>query len=296
MKYYTLTVDSIESINEAKEKTGVFIQYLQDSVPSLVDFAINIVIAVIILFVGKRIIKGIRKMIRRSMDRTEAEAGVIQFVDSFVKFLLYTILIMIIVSRFGIETSSILALLGSAGLAIGLAIQGSLSNFAGGVLILLMKPYRVGDYIIVDGGKNEGTVKEIQIFYTKIVTIDNKQIMIPNGGLANNSIVNVSAQKIRRLDLLVGVSYHADLKSVKKIILDLLEAYEKRIPDEIIQVYVDSLGDSAVMIGARIWVPTEEYLDAKWTLTERIKLAFDENNIEIPFNQLDVKVVSNTKE
>lgn len=292
MQYYTLEADSVEVINKAKEKTGVLIQYLQDSVPAMVDFVINIIIAIIILMIGKRFIQTIRRIIKRSMDKAEAEVGVIQFVDSFVKYLLYVILVMMIVSRFGIETSSILALLGSAGLTVGLAIQGSLSNFAGGVLILLLKPYRVGDYIIVDDGKNEGTVKEIQIFYTKIVTIDNKQIMIPNGGLANNSIVNVSAQKIRRVDLLIGISYQADLQLAKKVMSDLLEAYEKRIPDEIIQVYVDSLADSAVMLGARIWVPTDDYLDAKWTLTERIKLAFDQHSIEIPFHQMDVRVTN----
>ena len=176
----------------------------------------------------------------------------------------------------------------SCGVAIGLALQGSLSNFAGGVLILILKPFIIGDYIIEDNKGREGTVKEIQLFYTKLLTVDNKTVIIPNGTLANTSLTNVTAQDKRRLDLSVGISYDADLKKAKQLIEELLRKDEDVLQNEDITVFVDSLGDSAVVIGARGWVKKEAYWTAKWRLTENIKLTLDENGIEIPFNQVVV--------
>lgn len=278
-----------KEIEDVKEQANVFMEYLENCIPALISFGFNILISLLVIFVGMKLIKFVRKLIRHSLEKADVEKGVRQFIDSLIKYVLYAFLIMIIVDRFGVESSSIIAVVGSAGVAIGLALQGSLSNLAGGVIILLIKPFRVGDYIIAG---EEGTVKEIQLFYTMLLTVDNKQIVIPNGTLANGNIVNLTAQNKRRVDLMVGIGYDADLKLAKDIMYNLLQNCKERLPEEDAVVFVDSLGDSAVVIGGRVWVSTEDYWFARWELTEAIKLAFDEKGIEIPFNQLDVHVVS----
>ena len=167
-------------------------------------------------------------------------------------------------------------------------MQGTLSNFAGGVLILLLKPFTVGDYVIVHQEGIEGTVKEIQIFYTKMATVDNQTVVVPNSLLTENSLTNVTARPERQLDLKVGISYDADLKKAKKLIEDMLYSDPTIIQDEDIKVFVDSLAESSVVIGLRAWVKTEEYWKTRWRLLEQIKLTFDEEGIEIPYNQLTV--------
>lgn len=268
-------------------------KYISDKIPELIDFAIGVVLALLVFWIGTKIIKWIRKIIRISMEKGNVDKGVRQFVDSLVKFLLYAILIFSIGSKFGLDTTSVAAALASCGVAIGLALQGSLSNFAGGVLILVLKPFVVGDYIVEDNKGREGTVKEIQLFYTKLLTVDNKTVIIPNGTLANTSLTNVTAQDRRRLDLSVGISYDADLKKTKELIEGLFRADEDILKEEGIHVFVDNLGDSSVVIGARGWVEKDAYWTTKWRLTENIKLTLDENGIEIPFNQVVVHVKEN---
>ena len=265
-------------------------KYISDKIPELIDFAIGVVLALLVFWIGAKLIKWIRKLIRISMEKASVDKGVRQFVDSLVKFILYAILIFSIGSKFGLDTTSVAAALASCGVAIGLALQGSLSNFAGGVLILVLKPFVVGDYIVEDNKGREGTVKEIQLFYTKLLTVDNKTVIIPNGSLANTSLTNVTAQDKRRLDLSVGISYDADLKMAKELIEGLFRADEDILKEEGINVFVDTLGESSVVIGARGWVKKEAYWTAKWRLTENIKLTLDENGIEIPFNQIVVHV------
>ncbi len=272
------------------KEVGKLTEYIGNKIPGLIDFAIGVVLALVVFFIGTKVIKWIRKLIKVSMERGNVDKGVCQFVDSLVKFVLYAILIFSIGSKFGLDTTSVAAALASCGVAIGLALQGSLSNFAGGVLILVLKPFVVGDYIIEDNKGREGTVKEIQLFYTKLLTVDNKTVIIPNGSLANTSLTNVTAQDKRRVDLSVGISYDADLKKAKQLIEDLFRKDEEVLQEEGITVFVDSLGDSAVVIGARGWVKKEAYWDVKWRLTESIKLVLDENGIEIPFNQVVVQV------
>ncbi|MBQ2987363.1 MAG: mechanosensitive ion channel [Tyzzerella sp.] len=268
-------------------------KYISDKVPELIDFAIGVVLALLVFWIGAKLIKWIRKLIRISMEKGGVDKGVRQFVDSLVKFALYAILIFSIGSKFGLDTTSVAAALASCGVAIGLALQGSLSNFAGGVLILVLKPFVVGDYIVEDNKGREGTVKEIQLFYTKLLTVDNKTVIIPNGSLANTSLTNVTAQDKRRLDLSVGISYDADLKKAKELIEGLFRADADILKEEDINVFVDNLGESSVVIGARGWVKKDAYWTAKWRLTENIKLTLDENGIEIPFNQVVVHVKEN---
>ena len=200
------------------------------------------------------------------------------------------VLAFIILSEFGMEAASIVALLGSAGVTIGLALQGSLSNLAGGVLILVLKPFRVGDYIHEDTHGNEGTVTEINMFYTKLTTVDERVVVMPNGTLANTSLVNFTVNGIRRVDMVFSIAYGADINLAKKVIEEVLDNYDKKLTGKTVSVFVDSLDDSCVNIGARLYCAGADYWDAKWTVTEEVKKALDDHRIEIPFPQLDVHV------
>ncbi len=282
--------DAQQKAQEAIENPGIIRTYLENLIPDLLAFALQVVIAIVIYVIGAKIIKYVLKLVRRSMERAGADEGVKQFLGTLIKYALYLLLITIILNLFGIATTSVVAILGSIGVAAGLALQGSLSNMAGGVLILLLKPFRVGDYIIEDSNKNEGTVAEISIFYTKLVTVDNRVIMIPNGTLANSSMTNVSHMTKRRIDLIIGVAYESDIKQVKEILKNVAEAEEARLPEEEISIFVSELADSSVNMGVRIWVATEDYWPAKWRLTENIKIALDEHQISIPYPQLDVQI------
>ena len=281
-----VTQDTVEEMNQ-------FVQYIQDSVPSMIGFGIRVLMALVAFFIGRMIIKWIRKIVRRSLERSNADKGVEQFVDSVLKFGLYFLLIFSLVSELGVDTTSVAAVVASGGVAIGLALQGSLSNFAGGVLILILKPFQVGDYIIEDTNKNEGTVKEIQIFYTKLSTIDNKTIVIPNGMLTNSSLNNATAKDERRLDLKVSISYEADLKQAKSLIEDILRNDESVEKDEEILVFVDELAESAVVLGARAWVKSEVYWETRWRVLVNIKLTMDAQGIEIPYPKLSVHMAKN---
>ena len=284
----TETTD-VTQLVEGVEKN--FIEnYVDGAMPQLLDFAIDVILAFAVFLVGTKIVKWIVNIIRKSMERANAEAGVVTFVSSLCKYALYFVLILMILSHFGVTASSVIAVLGSAGLTLGLALQGSLSNFAGGVLILLLKPFVVGDYIIENGDKQEGTVTEITIFYTKLLTMDNKAIMIPNGALSNTSIVNATAMNKRRLDLRFSVAYDSDIAKVKEILNRVVLGDAAVLKEEDSNVFVSDLLESSMSIGARCWVKTEEYWTAKWRMTENVKLAFDKEGISIPFPQMEVTV------
>lgn len=268
---------------------NVLERFLQDIPEKALNLGIRIVFALIVFFVGAQIIKFVRKILKKAMVKANADQGVITFVDSFAKAAMYIVLILLIASYFGVDAASVIALVGSAGVAIGLAVQGSLSNLAGGVLLLVLKPFAIGDYIIDSTGK-EGTVEEIQIFFTKLRTPDNKVIILPNGNLANNSIVNVTSSKIRRCDIAVGISYGSDIKKAKDVLMKLLENDPAVLKDKDMVVFVDQLGDSSVNLGVRCWFNNDEFWPGKWRLTENVKLTLDEAGITIPFPQMDVHI------
>lgn len=275
-------------IQEMKENPGVIRTYFENLLPDIVNFALQVVIAILVYIIGAKVIRFIVKLIKKSMERRDVDTGVIQFLTALIKYGLYIILIMTILSVFGIATTSVVAVLGSAGVAVGLALQGSLSNFAGGVLILLLKPFRVGDYIVQGG--NEGTVFEISLFYTKLNTGDNKVVVIPNGTLSNNTITNVSHMVKRRVDVAVGIAYEADIRTAKEVLLEVAQNDPARLAEEDAIVFVDNLGASSVDMGIRIWVKAEDYWDAKWRLTENVKYALDKHHISIPYQQIDVQI------
>ncbi len=282
----TIITESLENLQKVDK--NVIQEYLEGIVPDLINFAVQILLAVLLYLVGKRVVSFIRKFLRRSLERRSVDIGVRQFLDSVSKYSLYAILWLMILTLFGITTASVIALLGSAGLTLGLALQGSLANFAGGVLILLLRPFHVDDYIISSETGHEGTVKEITTFYTRIQTADNQTVMIPNGKLADCAIVNVTGQQTRRVDILVGIAYSADLKLAKSLLWELAQKETRRLEEEPVNVFVSSLADSGVELGCRFWVKSEDYWQTRWDMLEAVKLSFDEHGVEIPFPQVDV--------
>lgn len=265
-------------------------KFINELPEKMLRVSMKVLFAFLVLIIGVWLIKVIRKILKKTLSKANADIGVVQFLDSFAKTGLYIILLFIIANTFGLEAASIVAVIGSAGLAIGLALQGSLGNLAGGVLILLLKPFKVGDYIKEDSNANEGTVKEITMFYTKLVTGDNKTIVIPNGTLANNSMTNFTTATFRRLDFVFGISYDSDIQKAKEILLNLMKEDADTLKDKDYVVYVNELAASSINIGARCYVSTADYWNVKWRLTEKVKEEFDKNNIDIPYNQLDIHV------
>ena len=286
----TLEVGAELAEDIARLNPDVIIETMKGWIPGLMSFGYRLFAAAVILLIGSRVIKFTSKFLKRTLDKMGLEIGISRFLVSVAKAFQYGILIFIAAEKIGISSASIIALLGSAGIAIGLALQGTLTNFAGGVLILVTKPFKVGDYIISQGG--EGQVSNIGVVYTTLVSADNRKIVIPNGTLSNEPMTNVTGMGKRRVDISVGISYTADLKKAKEILQRLFEEHPLVLKEEPIQVFVDSLGDSAVLIGGRAWAASENYWECRWNITEAVKLEYDKAGIEIPFNQIDVHMVS----
>ncbi len=267
-----------------------FHNVLDTIVDWFISVGLDLVVALLVLVIGKRLIKWVLRLMERSYAKGKLDPMVAKFTSSLVKFLLYTVLTVMIVGILGIPTSSFVAALSAAGVAVGLALQGSLANFAGGILILMFKPFTIGDYIKEDTHSNEGTVIGIDLLYTKLKTSDNKLIVVPNGTLANSSLTNFTSQKMRRLDLTVGISYDSDIKKAKEILLDIINNNEMVLKDQDIKVYVSSLDESQVTIGTRMWTSTDDYWTVRWELLELYKERLEAGGIEIPFNQLSVTI------
>ena len=287
--YEILAADNI-SPEEVEKEIGIIKQFLEELPQKALNLGVRVLLAIVFLFLGFSLIKVIRRIVKKSLKRAGADVGVVQFLDSFIKVGLYIILGFMVAGGFGLDAASVVAVVGSAGVAVGLALQGSLSNFAGGVLILLIKPFKVGDYIKEDSQGNEGTVTEIQMFYTKLLTYDGKTVVLPNGTLANTSLVNVTAANFRRLDVTVGISYDSDIKKAKAVLTRLVDENPLVIQDKDKVVTVDDLSDSAVVIAVKCHVKTEDYWTLRGQLLEDIKLRFDEEGIMIPYPQLDVHI------
>lgn len=277
--------DNIEQLSKDVSKLS---QIGSDLIDKAVAFGIDIIIAVIIFVIGKFIIKFILKFVDRIFAKSSADEGVAKFIHSVLKVALYIILAITICGQIGIETTSFAAIVASGGLAIGLAFEGSLSNFAGGVMILIMKPFTVGDYIESNGV--EGTVYKIDIFYTSLKTVDNKSVKLPNGTLSNSILTNYSMNEKRRVDVEVGIGYDDNIELARKELERVMNSYSNIMHDEANAVVVKNLADSAIIMEVRVWVPTEYYWDCKFYLNENIRVSFDKAGISIPFNQLDVNV------
>ena len=277
--------DNIKEILNLKE-------YMAGQIPAIVGFGLKVVLAIIVFFVGRKLIRWAVKLMKRSMERARLDEGVVQFACSAGKAVLYTMLIFNIAVSLGVTESSVAALTGTAGVAIGLALQGGLANLAGGVLLLVFKPFVVGDYIIQNQQNGcEGTVARIEMCYTTLLSIDNKKIVVPNGTLSNSTIINVTAKETRKLEIKVGISYESNIQKAKEILEKiLLEDPDTQGDKSEMVVFVDQLADSAVIMGLRVWVPTDSYWPVKWRLNQKIKEEFDAQGIVIPYNQMDIYV------
>lgn len=275
--------DKVEKLSRISWKE-MFERY----VPVACDYLLRIALVFVIFFVGRKLIKKIVSLCDQALKRHGMEVTVRRFFCNVINALGYICMLGILLQTVGLTATSLTALVASAGVAVGLALQGSLSNFAGGVLILLMKPFVIGDYIVQ--GNTEGTVKEIGLVYTELITADNRLIVIPNGTLIDSSIVNVTATGKRRLELSVGIGYKSDLKKAKEVLIRLGENDPARDPENPVNVFVSELAESSVNLGLHVWVSSSEYWNAKWRLTENIKMAFDEEGIEIPFKQVEISV------
>ena len=246
----------------------------------------SIIKVIVVFIIGQKLIKFIGKLILKASDKANVDKGVASFLSSMAKIALNCILVIVICGIVGIPTASFVAVLGSCGLALGLALQGSLQNFAGGVLILFMKPFVVGDYIVVNG--LEGTVYHIDICYTKLRTLDNRIVVLPNGSLSNANLVNVSTEAKRRVDITVPIGYQDDIKAVKTMLQGIADKNEKILKNEAKTIAVCNYGDDSVEIAFRVWCKTEDYWELKFNLLEEIKYQMDANGFTIPFHQLDV--------
>ena len=279
-------------IQQIGKEAGVIEKFLQELPEKVFHLGLRVVLAALAFLIGVQLIRLVRHVLKKTLGRSRVDDSAVSFIDSFVKFGMYFILVLTVASGLGVDAASIIALLGSASVAIGLAVQGSLSNFAGGVLLLILKPFAPGDYIR-DGAGNEGTVESIDVFYTHLITPDHKSIVLPNGTLANGSIINFTKCPTRRLDISVGISYKDDIKRAKAVLIDLLKADSAVLKDEDVLVFVDTLGDSSVILNLRCWTLQSDYWTAKWRLTEETKYALDEAGINIPYPQIDVHVEQN---
>lgn len=286
----TMPPAEIDSVQDTVSWMGNMINWVKDyAIDVLFPVVIQLAIALIIFIVGKAILKKAVRILKRSLGKSSMEEGTIHFLCSLAHGVGMVVLIALCAYYLNFGTGAIVAVLGSGGLALGLSLQNSLSNFAGGILLLWSKPFLVGDYIIALG--NEGVVSKIDIIYTTLLTPDNRKIVLPNGSLSGANIVNVTNQETRRVDITVGVDYASDIRYVKSVLEEVAKSQELVLKDEEILIFVDSFDSSAIIMGMRVWTKSEDYWTVKWDLQERIKNTFDEKNISIPYERMDVKLM-----
>jgi len=252
----------------------------------VVPWSVNIALAIVVFIVGRLIAKGLVKVLEGLLVRAKVDAMLIEFIGSIASAALLLFVIIASLDMLGVNTTSLIAMLGAAGLAVGLALQGSLQNFASGVLLIIFRPFQVGNYI--DAGGVSGTVEKITIFNTIMLTPDNREIIVPNAAVYGGTITNFSARATRRIDLVFGIGYGDDVKKARDIMVQTMESDERILKDPAPTVAVSELADSSVNFVVRPWVNASDYWDVKWDLTEKIKLAFDAQGVSIPFPQMDV--------
>ena len=252
------------------------------------SLAIRVILAILLAFVCLELVKILKKSLKKTLKKFKVDEGIAGFLVSAASIVLYIIVAFLIAQGLGVDAATIVAVLGSAGVTVGLAIQGSLANIAGGVLILVLKPFKVGDYIIEDTNMNEGKVLEIGLIYTKLQTIDSKTVVLPNGTLANASIVNVTHTPVRMIDMSFDIAYDTDIVLAKELIRDIVTNDEKVLTDRPIDVVMESWESSSVKLNARFLVKNDDIRTTKCRILENVKISFDMNKIEIPYPQIVV--------
>ncbi|NPA45346.1 MAG: mechanosensitive ion channel [Chlorobi bacterium] len=256
------------------------------AIEMIMEYGPKVVLAIVVLILGFFIANKLTKLIKRLMDKRGVEVSLQSFVGSLVSVLLKAMVVISVADMVGVETTSFVAVIGAAGLAVGLALQGTLQNFAGGALIMIFKPFKVGDLIEAQG--HIGSVKEIQIFVTTLLTPENKTVIIPNGAISNGNITNYTVEGKIRVDLNFGISYNADIKAAKETLLDVMTSHDKVLKNPAPFVGVESLGDSSVNLAVRPYTKPEDYWDVYFYVYEKGKEALDKVNVEIPFPQVVV--------
>ena len=270
-------------LNDFQSFLGKFMDKIIGFLPSLIG-------AIIVLFIGVWVSRFIQKFVKRLMIARSVDITIQNFVNQLLRWVLYIILFLTVIQKVGVPVSSFLGALAAAGVAIGLALQGSLSNFAGGIMLLILKPFRIGDSIEAKG--HIGTVERIGMFYTTLIKFGNERVIIPNGPLFSDNIINYSQNPTRRHNIIVGIGYGSDLKKAKEILYRLAKECPTALQEPPAVVYVEELADSSVNLSLRIWSNTGNYLEPRFYLIEQIKLTFDKEGIEIPFPQRDVHIIS----
>lgn len=262
--------------------------YIEEYGQKLIDFLPSLIGAILLLFIGMWVIRVINKVVRKFFDKKDYDPTLENFIASLINWALKIVLFVLVVTQLGVESASLVAIIGAAGLAVGLALQGSLANFAGGILILLMKPFKVGDFISAQG--IDGTVKDINIFNTKLTTFGNQLAIIPNGKLSNDNIVNYTSEGIRRENLTFGIGYDDNIKEAKDILLNLVNEQEAvlQLEDKAPMIVVAELGDSSVNLSLRYWAKNEDFWNLRWLILEEGKSRLEAAGISIPFPQRDV--------
>ncbi|HOD26183.1 MAG: mechanosensitive ion channel family protein [Bacteroidales bacterium] len=273
---------TVESMNQFWHKArDFFTDVLLANVP-------RIIIALVLLWVGFRLVNYLTRMVRKIMQAREMDKSLQDFLGSLIGIMLKVLIIMSVMQMIGVAVTSFIAILGAAGLAIGMALQGTLQNFAGGVIILLLKPFKVGDFI--EQGSISGTVTSIQIFNTVLSTPDNKVVIVPNSQLATNSLINYTKSEVRRVDVSVGIRYDESINKVRKLLLDLASAYPEVLKEPAVPVvHVTSMGESSVNLQLRLWAKTEDYWPLYFSLNQAVLDEFSKQDIKTPFNQLSVR-------
>ncbi len=286
----TATTESVvgDAGKEATDQVSIVGQYIQKLTDWCMSKLGSIVVAVIFMVVCFKLVKLLLRILRKSFERSKLDPSVAGFFISAVKIVLNVLIVLTAASIVGFQITSFITILGTAGVTLGLALQGSLSNLAGGLLILILKPFRVGDYIVENNTHCEGTVVSIDIFYTRLITFDNKSVVIPNGNISNTSLVNVTEHDMRRVDIPFSVAYDSDMEKVKRVTIETIKDVDGYLPDEQILFYIDEFADSGINMYVKFYATIEKFFDAKWDAMWKLKKAFDENDIEIPFNQMDV--------
>lgn len=267
---------------------------IEQALPFLEKYGLPLVWAVIILILGLIAAKIITKIVKKALKKSKVDEIIVKFIGNLLNVALIVFVVLAALERIGVETTSFAAVIAAAGLAIGLALQGSLSNFASGVLLIIFRPFKAGDFI--DAGGAMGVVEEIQIFTTKLRSPDNKEIIIPNGQITGSKITNFSTKDTRRVDLVIGVSYDDDLKKVKETLHRIIGEDERILKDPKVTIGLLEMADSSINFAVRPWVKTADYWNVYFDLMEKIKLTFDEENITIPYPQQDVHFFNETKE
>ncbi|MBQ8084486.1 MAG: mechanosensitive ion channel [Lachnospiraceae bacterium] len=282
-------ISAEETAANVEQSVDILKQMMDDFIKWFIDKSGSVISALIFIFIGIKVIGLVVKLAGRGFDRSKVDSSVAGFLLSVIRIVGYILVFITAATIVGFEVTSFVAILGTASMAIGLALQGALSNLAGGVLILLLKPFKVGDYIVVNNG-NEGNVSAIDIFYTKLLTHDNKLVVIPNGTLTNTTLVNVTNETKRKLEVIISVAYNTDIRKMKGVVNEVLSGEDRILDREPIDIFISSFDDSGMTIAIRAWCATSDYWSTLWDLRENIKVAFDANGIEIPYNRLEVEM------